>query len=165
MGRAMLDPIRTGLHKVITSGLGDGFLPVRVPKVIARRVNTFLGSPICSADELAKRRAAEKRLHELKKSAPVVVIRRDPAPVTVYFEKDRNQRMLDRIEEALRAKNIAFTKLDVTGDEATMDFVMRTAKCEKDDLPIVFVASTPVGGYDQLVAWDVSGELGKAIFG
>lgn len=161
----MLDPIRTGLHKVITSQTGDGFLPVRVPKVIAQRVNMFLGSPLCSTEELAKRRAAEKRLHELRQAPVVVAIPREPAPVTVYFEKDRNQRMIDRIEESLRAKNIAFTKLDVTGDEATLDFVMRTAKCEADDLPIVFVASTPVGGYDQLVAWDVSGELKKAVFG
>ena len=161
----MLDPIRTGLHKVITSQTGDGFLPIRVPRLVARRVNMFFGSPLCSSEELAKRRAAEKRLHELRQSAPVVAIKRDPAPVTVYFEKDRNQRMLDRIEEALSAKNIAFTKLDVSGDEATMDFVMRTAKCEKDELPVVFVASTPVGGYDQLVAWDVSGELAKAVFG
>jgi hypothetical protein len=85
--------------------------------------------------------------------------------VTVYFEKDRNARMLSRIEEALGAKNIAFTKLDVSGDEATMQFVTRTAKCEEDDLPIVFVASTPVGGYEALVAWDVSGELTKAVYG
>lgn len=161
----MLDPIRTGLHKVITSKVGDAFLPLRVPKVLARRMNMFLGSPICSAEELEKRRAAEKRLQELRASVANVVIKREPAPVIVYFEKDRNQRMLDRVEEALRAKNIAFTKLDVTGDEATMDFVTRTARCEKDDLPIVFVASTPVGGYDSLVAWDVSGELAKAVYG
>ncbi|MET0592378.1 MAG: hypothetical protein ABW133_06745 [Polyangiaceae bacterium] len=161
----MLDPIRTGLHKVITSQAGDGFLPIRVPKLVARRMNMFLGNPLCSTEELAKRRAAEKRLHELRQSAPVVSIKRDPAPVIVYFEKDRNQRLLDRIEEALHAKNIAFTKLDVTGDEATLDFVMRTAKCEKDELPIVFVASSPVGGYNELVEWDASGELTKAVFG
>jgi hypothetical protein len=161
----MLDPLRTGLHKIITTPVGDGFLPLRVPKVLARRVNMFLGSPLCSSEELVKRRAAEKRLEELRTAAPAPAIAREPAPVTVYFEKDRNQRMLDRIEEALHAKKIAFTKLDVSGDEATMDFITRTAKCEADDLPIVFVAAAPVGGYDALVAWDVSGQLTKAVFG
>jgi glutaredoxin len=161
----MLDPLRTGLHKIITTTLGDGFLPLRVPKVVARRVNMFLGNPLCSAEDLAKRRAAEKRLRELRAGGQAPAIPREPAPVIVYFEKDRNARMLTRIEEALHAKNIAFTKLDVAGDEATMQFITRTAKCEEDDLPIVFVASTPVGGYDALVAWDVSGELTKAVFG
>jgi len=161
----MLDPLRTGLHKIITTPVGDGFLPLRVPKVIARRVNMFLGSPLCSPEELDKRRAAQKRLQELRASGTAQPIAREPAPVTVYFEKDRNQRMMDRIEEALHARKIAFTKLDVSGDEATMDFITRTAKCEADDLPIVFVAATPVGGYDALVAWDVSGQLTKAVFG
>jgi hypothetical protein len=163
--RAMLDPIRTGLHKLITTPAGDGFLPIRVPKIVARRVNMFFGSPLCSAADLAKRRAAQKRLEELRASGESRPLLRDPAPVTVYFEKDRNVRQLSRIEEALTAKKIAFTKLDVSGDEATMQFVTRTAKCEEDDLPIVFVASTPVGGYEELVAWDVSGELTKAVFG
>lgn len=161
----MLDPLRTGLHKIMTTPVGDGFLPLRVPKVLARRVNMFLGSPLCSPEELEKRRAAQKRLNELRAAGTSQPIAREPAPVTVYFEKDRNQRMLDRIEEALHAKKIAFTKLDVSGDEATMDFIIRTAKCEADDLPIVFVAATPVGGYDALVAWDVSGQLAKAVFG
>jgi hypothetical protein len=161
----MLDPLRTGLHKLISTPAGDGFLPVRVPKVLARRVNMFLGYPLCSREELAQRRAAQKRLEELRTSGEARPIPRDPAPVTVYFEKDRNVRMLNRIEEALAAKNIAFTKLDVSGDEATMQFITRTANCEEDDLPIVFVASSPIGGYDQLVAWDVSGELAKAVFG
>ena len=161
----MLDPIRTGLHKLITTPAGDGFLPIRFPKILARRANMFFGSPLCSAAELAKRRAAQKRLQELRASGEARPLAREPAPVTVYFEKDRNARMLSRIEEALNAKKIAFTKLDVSGDEATMQFVTRTAKCEEDELPIVFVASTPVGGYEELVAWDVSGELAKAVFG
>jgi hypothetical protein len=161
----MLDPIRTGLHKVITTSRGDGFLPVRVPKLLARRVNMFFGSPLCTAEDLAKRRAGAQRLRELRGRRETVSIERAPAPVTVYFEKDRNQRMLDRIVEMLESKRIAYSKLDVAGDEATMDFITRTAKCEADDLPIVFVASTPVGSYDQLVAADVSGELAKAIYG
>jgi hypothetical protein len=161
----MLDPIRIGLHKLITTPAGDGFAPLRVPKYFARRMNMFFGCPLCSADELQKRRDAVKRLANLRSSGEQQRLRREPAPVTIYFEKDRNARMLTRIEEALTAKGIAFTKLDVSGDEATMQFVTRTAKCEEDELPIVFVASTPVGGYEELVAWDVSGQLATAVFG
>ena len=83
----------------------------------------------------------------------------------VYFEKDRNQRLIERVRELLTAKGIAFQALDVSGDAATIAFVMREAKCEDDDLPIVFVAGTPVGGYNELVDWDVSGRLKTAVFG
>jgi len=161
----MLDPIRTRLHKLVTMPVGDRLAPLRVPQILARRLNMLFGSPLCSADELQKRRDATKLLQKLRASDEQRPLARAPAPVTVYFEKDRNARMLDRIEEALHSKKIAFTKLDVSGDEATMQFVTRTAKCDEDELPIVFVASTPVGGYEELVAWDVSGQLAKAVFG
>jgi len=82
----------------------------------------------------------------------------------VYFEKDRNQRMLDRIKEMLDAKRIAFTLLDVAGDDNTKGFVMREARCKEDDLPVVFVASTVIGGYADLVEWDVSGKLEAAVY-
>ena len=90
---------------------------------------------------------------------------REPAPVLVYFEKDRNTRLLGRVEELLEAKGIAFKRLDVTGDEATRDFVLLRAKCEADDLPVVFVADHAIGPYDALVKAEVSGELGKRVNG
>ena len=85
--------------------------------------------------------------------------------MVVYFEKDRNQRLIERVRELLTAKQIPFQALDVSGDAATIAFVMREAKCEDDDLPIVFVAGTPVGGFNELVDWDVSGKLKTAVFG
>lgn len=91
--------------------------------------------------------------------------KREPAPVVVYFEKDRNQRLIDRVRELLTSKGIAFQALDVSGDAATIAFVVREAKCEDDDLPIVFIAGAPVGGYNELVDWDVSGKLKTAVFG
>ena len=157
--------IRSLLHRVITTDRGDSLGAVRVPKAIARELNEMLGSPICSAEEIERRRAAGRRLEELRRAPAEVVTRREPAPVMVYFEKDRNQRQLTRIEEALSARNIAFKKLDVAGDEATKAFVMKEARCEEDDLPIVFVAGTAVGGLRELVAFDASGELVKAVFG
>ncbi len=92
-------------------------------------------------------------------------MKREPAPVVVYFEKDRNQRLIERVQELLASRGIAYRALDVTGDEATMAFVMREAKCEEDDLPIVYVAGVPVGGYNDLVEWDVSGKLKTSVFG
>ena len=94
-----------------------------------------------------------------------VVVTREAAPVMVYFEKDRNQRVLTQVEEALAARSIAFTKLDVAGDERTMSFVMREAHCERDELPVVFVGGKVVGGIHALIAMDASGELVKAVRG
>jgi hypothetical protein len=169
----MLDLVRTSLHRALTTPAGDRFLPVRVPKDLARRFNAMLGDPLCSKAELERRRAGRAKLEELKKNggrsasataaanaAPAV-----QAPVMIYFEKDRNARMLGRIREMLDARQITYTLLDIADDATTKDFVLREAKCKDDDLPVVFVASAPVGGYNELVDWDVSGRLGKALAG
>lgn len=161
----MLDRIRTKLHGLIDNPRGDAISAVRVPKMFARRVNDLFGSPLCSAEDLEKRRAALAKLETMRGAAAPVTLEREPAPVVVYFEKDRNQRLIERVQELLSSRSIAYRALDVAGDEATMAFVMREAKCEEDDLPIVYVAGTPVGGYNELVEWDVSGKLKTAIFG
>jgi glutaredoxin len=164
---AMLDRVRASLHRVLTTPVGDGFLPVRLPKDLARRVNVTLGQPICSAEEIERRRNGRERLAKLRADAKAGVksesAAREPAPVIVYFEKDRNARLFGRIKEALEARSIAYTALEV--DTATKAFVMREAKCKEDELPIVFVAATPIGGYNDLVEWDVSGKLATAVFG
>ncbi len=165
---AMLDRVRAGIHRVITTRAGDRFLPVRLPKDLARRVNSVLGEPIASKDELARRRAARARLAELRtSSAPAKTepATREQAPVMIYFEKERNARLLGRIRETLDTKNLEYTLLDVTGDETTKDFVMREAHVKEDELPIVFVAGTPIGGYNELTDWDVSGKLDEIIYG
>lgn len=164
----MLDLVRTSLHRVLTTPRGDALLAVRVPKDLARRVNVMLGEPLCSRDELSRRRSARERLEALRggSAAPADARReRAAAPVMVYYERERNARLLGRIEEALEAKGIAYTLLDVAGDETTKDFVMREAKCKEDELPIVFVAGTAIGGYEALVAFDVAGKLEAAVFG
>lgn len=92
-------------------------------------------------------------------------VKREPAPVIVYFEKDRNQRLIERVRELLESKQIPFRALDVSGDAVTLAFIVREAKCEDDDLPIVFVGGTVVGGFNELVDWDVSGRLKTAVFG
>lgn len=167
----MIDIVRTSLHRAITSPVGDRFLPVRLPKDLARRVNVILGEPLCSKTELARRRAGRAKLAELARNGgrPVTATGEDEkkpaqAPVVVYFEKDRNARVLGRIREALDAKAIEYTLLDVAGDEVTKDFVLREACVQEDELPVVFVASAPIGGYNELVDWDVSGRLTRALF-
>src|SRR5207245_6228419 len=87
------------------------------------------------------------------------------APVMVYFEKERNARLLGRIEDTLKAKGLAYKLLDVTGDETTKDFVMREAHVKEDELPIVFVAGTPIGDYNALTEHDVSGKLDTLLYG
>jgi glutaredoxin len=131
----------------------------------------MIGEPICSAKELERRRAGAARLGELRRDGAnaksegrIASAANVAAPVMVYFEKDRNTRLLERIKELLDARGIAFTLLDVAGDSGTKDFVMREAHCKEDELPIVFVASAPVGGYNDLVEWDVSGKLTKAVY-
>ena len=164
----MLDIVRTSLHRIISTPLGDRFAPVRVPKDLARRVNMMLGKPICDAAELERRREAHERLAILRSAAVASSSAPSPraaAPVMIYFERDRNARLLGRIKDTLDSRGITYTELDVTGDETTKNYVMREAKCKEDDLPIVFVAAAAVGGYNDLVEWDVSGQLATAVLG
>jgi hypothetical protein len=149
----MLERVRDALYRAMTGPAGDALAPVRVPKDLARRLNATLGRPLAPLDELAKRARGRERLAELRaqhgagaaesKTAPSA--KKVAAPVLVYFEKDVNVRELLRIEELLGAKGHAWTRLDVAGDEATLDFVMRAAECERDDLPVVFVSSPVIG--------------------
>jgi hypothetical protein len=164
----LVDALRDSLYRAITTPRGDAFAPVRIQKDLARRINMTLGSPLCSREEAAKRRESALRLEQLRKGgadARSKTAAPEAAPVMVYFEKDRNVRELGRVEELLAAKDIAFQRLDVRGDEATLDFVMREAKCKADDLPVVFVAGAVIGGFTALVAADVSGELQRRVFG
>jgi glutaredoxin len=161
----MLDALRSTLYRAITTPVGDSLAPLRVPKDLARRINRVLGQPLASAQDLSKRRAARIRLATLRSTGEKIAVVREPAPVMVYFEKDRNSRELERAEEVLKARNIAYRLLDVAGDEAAMAFVTREAKCKEDDLPIVFVGGKVVGGFRKLVEFDVSGELVKSVFG
>jgi len=159
------DALRTSLHAAITSKVGDGIAPLRVQRDLARRLNRVLGEPLCSKEELQQRRDAETKLADLRKTASAPAATVITAPVTVYFEKDRNVRLLGRVCDLLQAKDIPFTKLDVAGDSATLDFVKLKAKCKDDDLPVVFVADRAIGGYNELVTFDTSGELELAVFG
>jgi hypothetical protein len=173
----MLDAVKDALYRAITSPKGDALAPIRLPKDLARRLNATLGSPLAPMKELARRKDALGRLAALRDArngngvvahvpaAETSQAKPDAAPVMVYFEKDRGVRELSRIEEALGAKGIPYKLLDVTGDESTLDFVMREAGCERDELPVVFVAGEAIGNFPALVKADVSGELQRAVYG
>jgi hypothetical protein len=161
----MLDGVRTLLHRAITTETGESLAVVRVPKEIARTVNDLLGEPLCSRDELLRRRAAVRRLDELRRGPKTNARKREAAPVMVYLERDRNARELQKIKDVLGAHGIAPKLLDVTGDEATIAFVVREAKRDADMLPIVFVGAQPIGTFSDLVAFDARGDLRRAVFG
>jgi hypothetical protein len=171
----MLDVVKDALYRAITSPRGDSLAPIRLPKDLARRLNATLGSPLAPMNELARRKNALGRLAALRDARNgngVAHVEPEPtatkpeaAPVMVYFEKDRGVRELARIEEALGAKGIAYKLLDVAGDESTLDFVMRQAGCERDELPVVFVGAEAIGNFPALVKADVSGELQRAVYG
>ncbi|MBV9947895.1 MAG: hypothetical protein JOZ69_13660 [Myxococcales bacterium] len=162
--------LREAAYHAITSPWGDALAPVRVPKDLARRLNVALGRPLAPRDELASRDRARARLAELRTSratgaAAAPSASPGPAPILVYFEKDRNVRELQRIEELLAAKGLAWKRLDVGGDDATIDFVLRKAGCERDQLPVVFVADRALGRHADLVRADAAGELDAALRG
>lgn len=146
------DLVRTGLHRVLKN------------VDLAQRMNAMLGEPICSKEELKRRRDARARLAELRASgAKRTPMKREQAPVQVYHEGDRNARLLGRVKELLDSKTVKYTLLDVAGDPATKEFVMLQSKCKEDELPIVFVGGIVVGGYNALVDWEVSGKLAKSL--
>ena len=169
----MLERVRDALYRAMTGPTGDSLASVRIQKDLARRLNTTLGRPLAPLDELAKRARGRACLAELRsrpaagatQKAASAGAGKQAAPVLVYHEKDVNVRELLRIEELLGAKGYAWTRLDVAGDEATLDFVMRVAACERDDLPVVFVADRAIGNLQALVQAEVSGEFARAVAG
>jgi hypothetical protein len=160
----MLDRLRDVLYRAIVTPRGDAIAAVRIPKDLARRLNATFGEPLATREELAKRARARAKLKDLRagRTTPETVPRVRP-PVLIYFENGRNVRELTRIEELLAAKSIPWKRLDVGGDDATVEFVTRRAQCERDDLPVVFVADQAIGTFDALVRSDVSGELAKLV--
>lgn len=162
----MLDRLRDTLYRAIVTPRGDAIAAVRIPKDLARRLNATFGSPLGTREDLARRARARAKLKDLRAGRTAEAkAPRERAPVLVYFEGGRNVRELTRIEELLAAKSIPWKRLDVGGDEATVEFVTRRAQCERDDLPVVFVADQAIGTFEALVRSDVSGELAKLVGG
>jgi hypothetical protein len=58
-----------------------------------------------------------------------------------------------------RGGGIVYEVLDVAGDDATIEFVTRAAKCAQDELPVVFIGATAIDGCNALANAELSGAL------
>lgn len=132
---------------------------VRHLRNLASIANELLGRPLRPAVEavpVAAPTPAPPAPPRVRGKTPVA--RR--APVLVYFD-GKDHRTLARVEELLKARGFAYQVLDVSADEAELSWVTTTAK--STELPLVFIAGAPVGGFDALLRADVSGELARLL--
>jgi glutaredoxin len=124
---------------------------------LASIANELLGRPLHPTAEDAPA-AAPTPAAAATPAAPAPPSRR--MPVLVYFD-GKDYRTLARIEELLRGRGFLYQVLDVSADEAERSWATTAAK--STELPLVFIAGAPVGGYDAVLRADVSGELGRLI--
>lgn len=66
-----------------------------------------------------------------------------------------------RAKELLEARNLDYDEIDITHDpDLAEEVVERTGR---KTVPQIFIEGQAVGGYDDLVALDISGELDRII--
>ena len=156
MLQRVTDRVRVMLNEALASEAGNGFAPVRMVREALGTANDLMGRPLCTQAELDERRAPVEG-DEAATAAP-----REPAPVMLYFD-GKDHRTKKKIEELLKGRDIPFTLLDVTDDEATRLWALSAAKMT--EFPLVFVAGEPIGGLHELTQADVNGQLKKKVFG
>jgi glutaredoxin 3 len=67
-----------------------------------------------------------------------------------------------RAEDLLRRKGIAFTRVDVTNDPRMRDRLVERAN-GRHTVPVIFFGDEAIGGYRELAALAVSGELDRRV--
>jgi glutaredoxin-related protein len=149
------DRVRTLVAGALASESGNHYKPIRVMREVLGTANDLAGRPFCTAEELAERRGENL----VSESAPLA---REAAPVMLYVD-GKDQRSKKKIVELLQARDIKFTELDVTEDEATRSWAVTAAK--RDEFPLVFIAGEPIGGLHELTQADVNGILRKKVYG
>lgn len=154
MFQRVTDKLRTTVHDVLASDRGDRYKPVKLLREVLGTANDLVGRPFCTQSELEERRAVA--------GGPATGGRREPAPVMLYFD-GKDHRSKKKIEELLKGKEIPFTLLDVTDDEATRSWA--TTQAKQLEFPLVFIAGEPVGGLHELTQLDVNGQLARRVFG
>jgi glutaredoxin-related protein len=176
-----MDLLRARAYEALRSRWGNQLPPVRIARGVLSFVNDMVGRPLAPEDEIQERRAYEERRRariaqqrlaaaqaaEAAAAPPVAAAeparsRSDAAPVIVYVDA-QSHRDAKRIADVFRGRDIPFTELSVVEDVATRSWVESTARTR--ELPVVFVAGKPVGGYDALVQLDVKGELVRMVWG
>jgi len=149
------DRVRTLVAGALASESGNQYKPIRVMREVLGTANDLAGRPFCTAEELAERRGENLA----PESTPTA---REAAPVMLYVD-GKDQRSKKKIVELLQARDIKFTELDVTEDEATRSWAVTAAK--RDEFPLVFIAGEPIGGLHELTQADVNGILKKKVYG
>lgn len=157
----LTDKLRVyGHHKLETAGQGTKRPWVRHVRNLASIVNELVGQPLCSAEDLERRRQrARSEMTVAPAPKPVETIQ---APVSLYFD-GKDHRTRAKVEQLLKDRGIVFRVLDVTDDEAERSWVTTAAKTT--EFPIVVIAGVPAGGLAELTQMDLEGELKRRVFG
>jgi glutaredoxin-related protein len=159
---------RVLLHGVLASDKGDSLPPLRWTRQALRFCNDLAGRPLCSQDELTRRDAerealaAEVAAGRAGRGEAAAPSRRDAAPVVLYVT-DQDLRTKKKLEEILKGRDIPYIVNDVTDDESSRSWALTQAR--KNEFPLLFIAGEPVGGLDEVMQLDVTGELAKKVYG
>ncbi len=148
------DRFRVFVADQLASEAGNRYRPVRLVRELLGTANDLVGRPFCTAEELRRRRGEPEPRHAQES--------REAAPVNVYFD-GKDHRSKKKIEELLKSKDVPFTVLDVSDDEATRSWAVTQAK--QDEFPLVFIAGEAIGGLHELTQLDVNGGLTRRVFG
>ncbi len=66
-----------------------------------------------------------------------------------------------RAKLLLKGRGIAFEEIDVSGDPEKRSWLVETTG--RRTVPQIFIGDEPIGGFDELRALDLSGELDKKL--
>jgi glutaredoxin 3 len=66
-----------------------------------------------------------------------------------------------RAKILLKEKNVAFEEIDVSGDHDTRAWLVQTTG--RRTVPQIFINDEPIGGFDEMRALDLAGELDKKL--
>src|SRR6266487_4687006 len=113
------DKLRITVADVLASTRGDHYRPVKLLRELLGTANDLGGRPFCSQAELDERRHA-------RAVATATGGKREAAPVMLYFD-GKDHRTKKKIEELLKSREIPFSVLDVTDDEATRSWATTQA--------------------------------------
>ncbi len=156
----MLKSLRARAHRALRSSIGDKLPPVRWTKDLLLFVNEMVGSPLSSGEEFAGRTEIERqRVQSTVHRIEVEVSPAERVPPVVIYTDGKCEHELGRIASVLRTRAIPYQALDVGEDRAAKRWLM--ARVPRQELPLVFIAGRPVGGYHELVRLSVSGQLSR----
>ena len=155
MLQRVTDRVRTLVADVLASESGNQYKPIKLVREALGTANDLVGRPFCTQAELDERRGGAH-------GGADGVLQREVAPVMLYVD-GKDQRSKKKIIELLQGRDIKFTELDVSEDEATRSWAITAAK--RDEFPLVFIAGEPIGGLHELTQADVNGLLKKKVFG